>query len=71
VAGTRAPLAGRQWWRREVIAAVAVNGIGQFARSPAHPLRGLVAIGVGVAVLHALTAGWARVRADLRRAPPG
>ena len=38
----------------------------QIAWFPAFPLWSLVAIGLGVAVLWALTAGWQEAKADLR-----
>lgn len=48
------------------IAAVVVNMIVQITWFPAYPLWSLVAIGLGVAVLWALTAGWQDAKADLR-----
>ena len=43
-----------------------VNMIGQIRWFPAYPLWSLVAIGLGIAVLYALTAGWKAARRDLR-----
>ena len=48
------------------IVAVIINMIVQIAWFPAYPLWSLVAIGLGVAVLWALTAGWQDAKADLR-----
>ena len=48
------------------IIVVAINMIGQFAFFPAYPLWGLVAIGLSLAVLWALTFGWPSVRGELR-----
>ena len=48
------------------IVAVIINMIVQIAWFPAYPLWSLVAIGLGVAVLWALTAGWQEAKADLR-----
>jgi hypothetical protein len=45
---------------------VLINGIGQLAWFPAYPYWSLVAIGLGIAVLWALTAGWKDAAADLR-----
>jgi hypothetical protein len=58
--------AGRTWARWFGIAAVLINMIGQIAWFPAYPLWSLLAIGLGVAVLWALTAGWKDARTDLR-----
>lgn len=58
--------AGRGWGRWFGIAAIIVNMIVQIAWFPAYPLWSLVAIGLGVAVLWALTAGWQEAKADLR-----
>lgn len=44
------------------IVVVTVNMIGQFAFFPAYPLWGVVAIGLSLAVLWALTLGWRDVR---------
>lgn len=44
------------------IVVVTVNMIGQFAFLPAYPLWGVVAIGLSLAVLWALTLGWRDVR---------
>lgn len=48
------------------IAVVTVNMIGQFAFFPAYPLWGVVAIGLSLAVLWALTLGWRDVREAMR-----
>ena len=58
--------AGRGWGRWFGIAAILVNMIVQITWFPAYPLWSLVAIGLGVAVLWALTAGWKDAKADLR-----
>jgi len=58
--------AGREWGRWFAIVAVVVNGIAQIAWFPAYPLWSLLAIGLGIAVLYALTAGWKEARAGLR-----
>ena len=50
--------AGGGFGRWFAIIVVAVNMIGQFAWFPAYPLWSLVVIGLSVAVLWALTAGW-------------
>jgi hypothetical protein len=57
---------GKEWGRWFAIVAVVLNMIGQIAWFPAYPLWSLLAIGLGIAVLHALTAGWQRARTDLR-----
>lgn len=57
---------GSEWGRWFAIVAVIVNLIGQIAWFPAYPLWSLVAIGLGVAVLYALTAGWESAKVDLR-----
>lgn len=57
---------GRGWGRWFAIFAVIVNMIVQIAWFPAYPLWSLVALGLGVAVLWALTAGWQDARAALR-----
>ena len=57
---------GRGWGRWFGIVAIIVNMIVQITWFPAYPLWSLVAIGLGVAVLWALTAGWDEARADLR-----
>jgi hypothetical protein len=57
---------GKEWGRWFAIVAVVVNLIGQFAWFPAYPLWSLVAIGLGVTVLFALTARWSGAKADLR-----
>jgi hypothetical protein len=56
---------GREWGRWLGLVAVIVNMIGQFAWFPAYPLWSLVAIGLGVAVIYALTAGWKEAKAEL------
>jgi hypothetical protein len=58
--------AGRGWGRWFGIVAILVNMIVQIAWFPAYPLWSLMAIGLGVAVLWALTAGWGDAKADLR-----
>ena len=58
--------AGRGWARWFAIAVVLINGIGQIAWFPAYPLWSLIAIGLGIAVLWALTAGWKGAKVDLR-----
>ena len=58
--------AGGGWGRWFGIVAIIVNMIVQITWFPAYPLWSLVAIGLGVAVLWALTAGWKDARADLR-----
>ena len=47
------------------IIVVTINMIGQFAFFPAYPLWGLVAIGLSLAVLWALTLGWRDVREEI------
>ena len=58
--------AARTWARWFAIFAVLINAVGQIAWFPAYPLWSLLAIGLGIAVLWALTAGWKDVKADLR-----
>jgi hypothetical protein len=58
--------AGRGWARWFAIVAVLINGIGQIAWFPAYPLWSLLAIGLGIAVLWALTAGWQDAKVDLQ-----
>jgi hypothetical protein len=58
--------AAKGWGRWFGIVAVLVNMIVQIAWFPAFPLWSLTAIGLGVAVLWALTAGWQEAKADLR-----
>jgi hypothetical protein len=58
--------AGKEWGRWFAIVALVLNLIGQIAWFPAYPLWSLLAIGLGIAVLYALTAGWKTARADLR-----
>ena len=58
--------AARSWARWFALVVVVVNGIGQLAWFPAYPLWSLLAIGLGVVVIWALTAGWRGARADLR-----
>ena len=57
---------GKGWGRWFAIFAIIINGIGQIAWFPAYPLWSLLAIGLEVAVLYALTAGWKEAREDLR-----
>ena len=57
---------GGGWGRWFGILAIVVNMIVQITWFPAYPLWSLVAIGLGVAVLWSLTAGWQEARADLR-----
>ena len=47
------------------IIVVTINMIGQFAFFPAYPLWGIVAIGLSLAVLWALTLGWKDVREEI------
>jgi hypothetical protein len=58
--------AGKEWGRWFAIVVIIVNGIGQIAWFPAYPLWSLLAIGLEIAVLYALTAGWKAARSDLR-----
>jgi hypothetical protein len=58
---------GREWGRWLALVAVIVNMIGQFAWFPAYPLWSLVAIGLGAAVIYALTAGWKEAKPELER----
>ena len=57
---------GKEWGRWFAIVVVVINLIGQIAWFPAYPLWSLVAIGLGIAVLYALTAGWKEAKVDLR-----
>src|SRR4249919_2086126 len=57
---------GKGWGRWFAIFAIIINGIGQIAWFPAYPLWSLLAIGLEIAVLYALTAGWKEAREDLR-----
>jgi hypothetical protein len=57
---------GKEWGRWFALVAVVINGIGQIAWVPAYPLWSLVAIGLGIAVIYALTAGWKDAKASLR-----
>ena len=57
---------GKEWGRWFALVVVIVNMIGQFAWFPAYPLWSLVAIGLGIAVIYALTAGWKGAKAELR-----
>ena len=57
---------GKGWGRWFAIFAIIINGIGQIAWFPAYPLWSLLAIGLEIAVLYALTAGWKDAQADLR-----
>lgn len=67
VLAAAALMSGREWGRWFAMFAVILNLIGQFAWFLAYPLWSMVAIGLGVAVLYALTAGWPAAKADLRR----
>ena len=58
--------AGKEWGRWFAIVVIIVNGIGQIAWFPAYPLWSLLAIGLEIVVLYALTAGWKAARVDLR-----
>ena len=58
--------AGRSWARWFAIVVIIINGIAQIAWFPAYPLWSLLAIGLEIAVLYALTAGWKDAAADLR-----
>ncbi|WP_425516830.1 DUF7144 family membrane protein [Miltoncostaea oceani] len=57
---------GKEWGRWFAIVVVVVNGIVQIAWFPAYPLWSLVAIGLEIAVLYALTAGWKDAKSELR-----
>ncbi len=57
---------GKEWGRWFAIVALVINLIGQIAWFPAYPLWSLLAIGLGITVLYALTAGWKSARVDLR-----
>lgn len=57
---------GRSWARWFAIVAVIVNIIGQATWFTAYPLWSLVAIGLGVTVLFALTARWTEAKEGLR-----
>jgi hypothetical protein len=57
---------GKSWGRWFALFAIIINGIGQIAWFPAYPLWSLLAIGLEIAVLYALTAGWKDAQADLR-----
>ena len=56
---------GKEWGRWFAIVALVINGIAQIAWFPAYPLWSLVAIGLEIAVLYALTAGWKGAKAGL------
>jgi hypothetical protein len=58
--------AGKEWGRWFAIVVIIINGIGQIAWFPAYPLWSLLAIGLEIAVLYALTAGWRAARIGLR-----
>ncbi len=58
--------AGRGWARWFAIVVIIINGIVQLAWFPTYPLWSLIAIGLEVAVLWALTAGWKDAQAELR-----
>jgi hypothetical protein len=66
VLAAAALFSGKEWGRWFAIVAVVVNMIGQIAWFPAYPLWSLVAIGLGIAVLFALTARWKPIKAELR-----
>ena len=66
IAAAAALFSGKEWGRWFAIVALIVNGIGQIAWFPAYPLWSLLAIGLEIAVLYALTAGWKDVKATLR-----
>lgn len=57
---------GRSWARWFAIIVILVNGVGQIAWFPAYPLWSLLAIGLELAVLWALTLGWQGAKADLQ-----
>lgn len=57
---------GKEWGRWFAIVALVVNGIVQIAWFPAFPLWSLVAIGLEIAVLYALTVGWKGAKEELR-----
>jgi hypothetical protein len=57
---------GKGWGRWFALFAILVNGIAQIAWFPAYPLWSLLAIGLQIAVLFALTVGWKDARAELR-----
>ena len=57
---------GKEWGRWFAIVAIVINLIGQIAWFPAYPLWSLLAIGLGITVLYALTAGWKTAKVDLR-----
>lgn len=54
---------GQGWARWFAIVVVFINMIGQFAWFPAYPLWALIAIGLSVVVLFALTARWQQATA--------
>ena len=56
---------GKSWGRWFALFAIIINGIGQIAWFTAYPLWSLLAIGLEIAVLYALTAGWKEAREDL------
>ena len=64
--GAAALFSGKSWGRWFAFAVVIINGIGQIAWFPAYPLWSLVALGLGVTVLYALTAGWKEAKVELR-----
>lgn len=57
--------AAKGWGRWFAIVVVILHLIAQIAWFPAYPLWSLVAIGLGVGVLWALTAGWKDVQTDV------
>ena len=58
--------AGKEWGRWFAIVVIIINGIGQIAWFPAFPLWSLLAIGLEIVVIYALTAGWKEAKQDLR-----
>lgn len=58
---------GKEWGRWFALVAVIINGIGQIAWFPAYPLWSIVAIGLEIAVIYALTAGWREAKPGLTR----
>ncbi len=57
---------GGGWGRWFAIIVIIINAIVQIAFFPAYPLWSLLVIGLQLAVLWALTAGWSGARAELR-----
>jgi hypothetical protein len=58
-------VSGHGWARWFAVAVVVLNLFAQFAWFPAYPLWSLVAIGLNVAVLYALTVRWEEAQAGL------